>query len=461
MDAQSRGLLRPFDCRDFRTLWAGMAVSLVGDGVMVVALAWRVLALSNTATGLALIGISIALPQVGLALFGGVVSDRFERQRVMIAADVVRGAAMTVAAALSFAGVLQLWHLLIVGACYGAGSAFFLPAFDALVPDLVPPEMLTQANSLDQLVRPLAGRLVGPIVGGIIVGSVGVSGAFGVDTCTFAFSIFCLSRVTRVTPTTKRTRNSPMSDVGECVAFVRSHAWLWVTLLSSSVACLLFLGPSEVLVPFIVRHDLHSSAGTLGVIVAFGGLGAIAAAVVVGRHGPPRRQVTFMYVTWTLATLAIAAYGVAHVAWQLMAACFVFNIFETAGLINWVTMRQRLVPREMLGRIASLDWMLASGLLPVSLAFVAPCAAALGARATLIAAGLLASIVTAAAYFVRDVRSPERDSESSLALCTTRQHRRRSHRLAGEDLEVAASTPIARDPPLGLTRFDGHPRSGV
>jgi DHA3 family tetracycline resistance protein-like MFS transporter len=107
-----------------------------------------------------------------------------------------------------------------------------------------------------------------------------------------------------------------------------------------------------------------------------------------------------MYATWTLATLAVAGYGLATAAWQLMVACLVFNALETAGTIVWATIKQRHVPSSMLGRVSSLDWLISIGLLPISLALTAPVAAALGVRATLMGAGLVGAAITLAALFL-------------------------------------------------------------
>jgi hypothetical protein len=413
--AESTNLLEPLRGRDFRILWAGMTISLIGDGVMLIALAWQVFAISNTPSTLAIVGVAVSAPHVLLALLGGVASDRFDRRRIMIAADLVRGLALVALGALSIAGQVHLWHLVVLGAMYGAGSAFFGPAFDAIIPDLVPEDLLTQANSLDQFIRPVATRLVGPMLGGFLVAAVGPGWALTANAATFAVSIACVRRMHGVPVANPRTaepgaeRASTLADLRECYRFVRARVWLWGTLLSSSIACLLFLGPSEVLLPYLMKHDLHASASTLGFVFAFGGLGAVSAAVFVGRKGLPKRYVTFIYCAWTASTLALACYGLAHYTWQLMAACFAFNALESAGLIGWATMKQRLVPRQLLGRVSSLDWFVATGLTPISFALVGPVAAAFGTRATLIVTGLLASAVTAAAYFLPGMRAPEHE----------------------------------------------------
>jgi hypothetical protein len=133
---------------------------------------------------------------------------------------------------------------------------------------------------------------------------------------------------------------STAAAIADRFRFVRRHVWLWGTLLSAAIAYLAFLGPTEALLPYMVRNELHASAGSLGLVFAAGGVGAVA----MGSHGQPRRDVTFMYVTWTLATLAVAGYGLARSTAQLMLACFAFNALEVAGTVVWMTIKQRHVP---------------------------------------------------------------------------------------------------------------------
>ena len=102
-----------------------------------------------------------------------------------------------------------------------------------------------------------------------------------------------------------------MADIRAGLRFIRRRTWIWGTLVSAAFAYLLFLGPTEVLLPYVVKNSLHGSAGTLGAVFAAGGIGSIGAAVLMGQRDQPRRQVTFIYVVWTLATLAVAGYGLA------------------------------------------------------------------------------------------------------------------------------------------------------
>jgi MFS family permease len=387
-------------------LWLGMAVSLIGDGIFFVAIAWESYSLWNAPAALSIVGIGMTVPTVVFLLIGGVVSDRFDRRLVMASADALRAAAVGTIATLLAVHALRFWELVALVAVYGIGTAFFTPAFEAIVPELVPAPDLPAANSLDQFVRPIALRLAGPAAGGALVG-LSAGFAFAVDAVSFAASLVAVLAIARGLPARTQAVTSTAAALRDGLRFVRKRVWLWGTLVSAAIAYLLFLGPTEVLLPFVVKNDLHASARTLGFVFAAGGLGAVGVATLMSRSGHPRRDVTFMYVTWTLATLAVAGYGIATAAWQLMLACLVFNALEAGGTIVWATIKQRHVPGSTLGRVSSLDWLISIGLLPVSFALTAPVAGAVGARTTLVAAGLLGAVVTLAALFLPGMRAIE------------------------------------------------------
>jgi MFS family permease len=399
-------LFVPLRHRDFRVLWAGMTVSLLGDGIFLVAIAWEAYQLWNAPAALSIVGIGMTVPTIVFLLPGGVVSDRLDRRLVMLCADAVRAVAVTVIAVLALAGALRFWEFVALVALYGVGTAFFTPAFDAVVPDLLPPGDLAAANSLDQFVRPIALRLAGPALGGSLI-ALGTGAAFAVDAASFLASgaaVLAMRPRPHVRP---ETTESALGAVKQGLRFVRRRAWLWGTLLAAALAYLAFLGPTEVLLPYVVKNDLHASARDLGLVFAAGGVGAVGSALVMGQRGHPRRDVTVMYATWTLATLAVAGYGLATAAWQLMVACLIFNAMETAGTIVWATLKQRHVPASMLGRVSSLDWLISIGLLPLSFALTAPVAGAIGARTTLVAAAAVGGAITLAALFLPGMRDIE------------------------------------------------------
>jgi MFS family permease len=401
-------LLSPLKVRDFRILWAGMTVSLLGDGVFIVAIAWESYALWNAPAALSIVSIGMTVPTIVFLLFGGIVSDRYDRRLVMAWADGVRALAVAGLAVLVVTGALHFPALVALVAVYGAGTAFFTPAFESIVPELLPDAELPSANALDQFVRPIALRLVGPVLGGALV-AVSAGLAFAVDAASFAATFVAVMAIRTRRSVPAEQHGSTLAAIAEGLRFVRARTWLWGTLGSAAIAYLVFLGPAEVLLPFVVKNELHASAGTLGLVLAAGGVGAIGAAAFVGRREHPRRDITVVYATWTLATLAIAGYGLATSAWQLMFACLVFNALEAAGTIVWATIKQRHVPGALLGRVSSLDWLISIALLPISFALTAPVAAVVGVRATLVGAALIGAAVTLAAYLLPGMTDVERE----------------------------------------------------
>ena len=249
--------------------------------------------------------------------------------------------------ALSVAGVLELWHVIAIVAVYAVGEAFFGPAFGAIVPDIVPASQLVQANSLNQVIEPIGLRLAGPAIGGFAIAVVGVGQAFLLDAATFAVaagSLLLMSGQVRARPRRRRRTGRRGESSGRRSRFVRARPWLWGTLLSAAVGLLAFVGPVEVLVPFVVKNELGGGAADLGFVFAAGGCGAVLAAVLMGHRGLPRKHMVFLYVTWTLGTFLIAGFGVATDLVQMMVVSFLMQALFTAGLIVWATLMHKLVP---------------------------------------------------------------------------------------------------------------------
>src|SRR5918912_3360212 len=210
-----------------------MAVSLVGDGIFLVAVAWESYVLWNSPAALSIVGIGMTVPTVAFLLIGGVVSDRYPRRRVMACADLLRALAVAAVAALAWTHVLRFWELVALVAIYGVGTAFFTPAFEAVVPELLPADELPRANSLDQFVRPIALRLVGPVAGGALV-AIGAGVAFAVDAVSFGASLAAVLLLPRTSRRPHETHASTVAALMEGLRFVRAHVWLWGTLVSAA-----------------------------------------------------------------------------------------------------------------------------------------------------------------------------------------------------------------------------------
>ena len=403
-------ILEPLANPDYRLLTAGAFVSLLGDGFFSVALAWQVYQISNVPTALSIVGVAWTLPLVVFLLLSGVLTDRYDRRWLMIGADLVRAAAVIGLGLLSITGAIQLWHVVVLIAFMGAGDAFFNPASTAIVPDLLAAERLPQANALQGMVRPLMIRLIGPAIGGFVVAVLHPGTAFLVDGGSFLVSAAALLAI-RARPSHVASSHGvrrAFAEMGEGLRFVLANPWLWATLVSAMLSLLVFIGPVQVLLPFLVKNNLHLGADSLGVLYALSGVGAILCALTVGQLGIPRLRITVMYGTWALGVGLLAGYGLMTAPWQGF-----FVAFATAGLfeigsIIWTTLLQELVPRTLLGRVSSLDWLVSTGLVPVSFALTGPVAGWLGPQATIVAGGLLGAVLMGMLLFVPGVRDPER-----------------------------------------------------
>jgi predicted MFS family arabinose efflux permease len=393
--------------RDFRLLWIGQAVSLTGDGIYLVAIAWLVYDISNEPGALAIVGFAWTLPQVAGLLLAGVLSDRFERRRLLVIADLIRFAAIGAIAALAFAVSDRLWPVVLLVVVYGLGQALFQPAFTAIVPEVVPREELLHANALRELMEPLGMRFAGPALGGVLIAALGVGTAFLIDALTFVLSAAVVMLIRR-RPPLRAERGSMWRDLAEGYAYVRAHVWLWGTLVGAAIFLLITYGPFEVLLPYIIRNDLDGDAATFGTVLAFGGLGSILAAMILSRTGLPRKHITLMWTAWTVGIALDVGLAVAGAAWQMCLIAVLSFGLGTVGMIIWNTLMNTLVPAEMLGRVSSFDWFVSIGLTPLSFAITGPVASVLGARTTLALAGIL-GLATSAFLFLPGMRDPERE----------------------------------------------------
>jgi DHA3 family tetracycline resistance protein-like MFS transporter len=403
-------LLQPLRRRDFALLTIGSVVSLLGDGFFTIALAWQVYEISNVPTALSVVGVAWTVPLIVFILLGGVFTDRYDRRLLMVAADLVRAAAIGLLGILSVTGAIELWHVIVLIAFVGIGDAFFNPASTAIVPDLLPDELLPQANALHGLVRPLMIRLIGPAVGGFVVALLGAGSAFLVDAASFLVSAAAIAAIRRppVREVVSHGLRQAVAEVGEGLAFARKTPWLWATLVSAMFSLLCFIGPVQVLLPFLVKNQLELGPEALGAIFAIGGIGSVVAAVAIGQLGLPRRYVTVMYASWAIGVALLAGYGVMTALWQGMLIGLVTASLFEIGQIIWMTLLQTEVPRDLLGRISSLDWLVSTGLVPVSFALTGPVSAAFGPQNTIVAAGLVGALLMGALLFFPGVRDPER-----------------------------------------------------
>lgn len=419
MEKSPKGTFRSLRVRDFALLWSGQTVSSLGDGIFTVALAIVTLNLDRHPSGIALVFAARAIPSVLFALVGGVVVDRAPRRLVMITSDVIRGATVGLTALLLARHALKLDELIVMAAIFGAADSFFSPAYTSIVPQLLSSDDLASGNALGEMSSQLTQGLLGPALGGVIVGAIGTAWSFSADALSFLVSVLCVVAMRTRRPVT-RTRQSALEDAREGLRYVWTRRWLWCTLLGASLANFFGMAPLSVLLPLFVRETLHASALSLGLVFAAGGATGVVASLVVARAGSPRR---FISVLW----VAYAASGAAMAAIALSPNVVVTALITSAeiglmlyGDVLFFTMLQRLVPNEVLGRVSSLVFLFAFSLGPLGILFGGVAATALGTRHAIFALGLIAGAICLATLFVPGVRDPERAALSGAPIDSER-----------------------------------------
>jgi DHA3 family tetracycline resistance protein-like MFS transporter len=276
---------------------------------------------------------------------------------------------------------------------------------------VVPDDDLPAANALAGIYRPIMIRMVGPALAGLVVAALGPAPAFGVDAVSFGLSALAIWAI-RARPAPRAVVDhglrATVAEIREGFRYTRSKPWIWATLVAAMFSLLVFVGPVEVLVPFVIKNKLLLGPEALGLIFAFGGVGSLVMSVLIGILGLPKKRVTVMYAAWAIGVLGTAGYGVMDSLWQAVVVSFVLQAGFMLGSVIWTSMLQQLVPRELLGRVSSLDWMMSVGLVPVSYALTGPVSGLIGPDATLVWAGILGAILMFWLLFVPGVRDPER-----------------------------------------------------
>lgn len=400
-------LLVPLRHRDYALLWAGQSVSLTGDGMFNVALTWQALAFHSGARGLSVVLIARLLPSTALLLLGGVVSDRRSRRSTMLVCDLVQAAAVAALAVLALTHHVVLWHLVAVAAAAGAARGFYLPAATALTPELLPRDALVAANSLNTVSRLTSARLVGPVLGGLVVAGAGAGWAFAADAGTFVVSAAALFAIRlRVAVPGRDVARSVWADVREGVAYIVTRRWLAVSLGAFAIVNLCVSAPLAVLIPVYVKEDLHLGAPALGLLFAVEGVSGGIAAVTAAQARHPRRYVVATHATFGLAGLSLAALGVSDALAVAVVALAVAGFLLELGNVYWTTAVQAHVPNDLLGRVSSVDWLMSGSLIPVGMAVVAVVAASVGSGAVFAFGGLATALVGAAMAVTLRERDP-------------------------------------------------------
>ncbi len=383
----------------FRRFFGAQAFSVLGDGMVPVALAFAVLDLTGSASDLGLVLAARLLPLVSLLLVGGVVADRLSRRSVMVASDLARFGSQGLMAALLIAGHAEIWQLAALQAVNGAATAFFNPASTGLLPATVSPARLQEANVLRGLSL-AGGEIAGPVLAGILVATVGAGWALAVDATTFLISAALLGAL-RPRAAARGHAASFLADLRHGWGEFSRRTWVWVIVVTAALGNALNAA-FVVLGPLVADRELGGPAAWAA-IVSCVGIGSLLGGVLVLRLRPPRPLLA-----------GLLAVGLSPLPMLLLGVMAPVVVIAAAGLLGgigilmfnalWETTLQQHVPAESLSRVSAYDWFGSLAFQPLGLLIVGPVAAGVGVETTLLLAGVLQLGTVAAALAVPSVR---------------------------------------------------------
>jgi predicted MFS family arabinose efflux permease len=386
--------------RDFRLMFAAQAVSHFGDRMVPIALAFAVLELGGSATEVGLVLASQTFALVACLLIGGVVADRVSRRAVMVISDLVRLASQGALAALLLVGEPEIWMLAPLAAVTGAASGFFNPAATGLLPTVVPPEQLQQANGL-RATAMSGGEILGPALAGILIAAAGPGWALAVDAGTFAVSAAFLVRL-RPPARAVREPASFLGDLREGWSEFSSRTWLWVVVGSIAIGGTVW--PAwNVLGPVLADQELGGAA-VWGAVVAFTGVGSVVGSLAAIRVSP-RRPLFVTVIVWSVFAIPIGLLAAEAPVPLLAAGAMLIGVSMMLGNALWESNLQRHIPAGSLSRVSAYDWFGSMAFYPVGMAIWGPIAAAIGISEALWLACALLLVVSLVPLCIREIRT--------------------------------------------------------
>ena len=369
-------------------LVSARAISVFGDMLVPIAMTFAVLDSGGSASAVGLVLGARFIPMILLIGIGGVVADRHPRRTVMIVASLAGGFLQVATAITILWGEPAVWLLATLSLLKGGTTAFFLPASNAMVADVVPADDIQRAYGLAGTAG-AASDLLGPVCAGVIVALSNPGWALLLDGATFAISAGLLLCVPATTPREPAARAGMLTELREGWREVRSRQWLWIVIACSTGFQFVVLASIAVLGPLVARESLGGAAAWATVVTAFGAgglVGGLVSARINARYplrlafqlillaGPP--SLTLLAIPAPLPWVAIA---------ELVSGFAVgaFGTFESTAIAE-------AVPRSALSRVSAYNWMGSMALRPLGLVCVGPLADAIGVRTTLFAAAAVA-----------------------------------------------------------------------
>jgi MFS family permease len=364
--------------RDFRVIWTGQAISMVGTWMQAVAQGLLVLQLWDSAFALGAVNFANAIPSLLVMLFGGVLADRADKRRILLITQIIMGTLALALALLIVSDQVQFWMIIAATMMLGVAFGYDMPAYQALLPELVGPEKISQVVALNSSTFH-GSRMIGPAIAGIVIGVAGIAAAYFINAASFLAVIVSLLIVrSRHRPAAAGTpQMSAIDGLKEGLRHARGRPNLQVLLSLTAINCTFLFPSMAILSPYYVKSVLHEGAGVLGLFWAMSGLGSLIGAMLLV-WWPTQARATRIWAAALIGPAGLIVMAVTRDPVIAVITASFTSISFSSQLGLFQSMIQESTPQRFRGRVMSLHGITFNGTMPIAGLASAGLAAAFG-----------------------------------------------------------------------------------
>ncbi len=400
--------------RPFFTIWIGQALSLLGSSVVGFALTWYLTQQTGSATILATAAFINLIPGVLLGPFAGALVDRWNRRRVMIAADSVVALLTATLAVLFWTGQIQIWHIFVIMFLRSLAGSFHFPAMLASTSLMVPQDQLQRISGMNQTLQG-AISIASPPLGALLMSLLPFYGVVSVDVVTAVLAVIPLLFIFVPQPAAAASAEALtpaglLRDVRDGFRYLWRWTGMFIIGMSAAVINFLFT-PGFVFMPLLVKDYFGGGAWQLGLIESVMGVGMIAGGITLSAWGGFKRRMytSLMGVMGMALGILLVAVAPHNAFWLAVVGMFLFGFMNPMANGPLFAIFQAKIPPEIQGRIFTVISSTTAAMSPLSMVVGAPVANLLGLRAWYVLAGVGTIIMGAFMFTRRSVRNVEDD----------------------------------------------------
>ena len=384
--------LHPLTIPTYRQLFAAMVLTIFAQGAWALYLAMQTLDLGATPAALSGVVVWSGIGLLAGSLPAGVIADRFPNKSVIVSVLTLNLAIATATSTAAILDIVTFWMLAVSAFIIGTSTAFFFPAYTALVPVLLDGDGLMAVNGLEGAARPLVGQAIAPAAVGAVIGaSMPAAGGYLIAAALglALLAALQLPAPTRAEPEADGAEDSLITDLLDGFRYVSRTRWVRSSVLFAAVMGLVVTGPLEVLLPALMRSSHDNGPALYGTVLAALGAGGVVGSLLAGSWRTPERFLPAMVGAWVIGCLPLSIPALTSNSWAIGAGLAFYGALIGIGMVIWGAVLQEHVPLEMLGRVASLDFFISIAFMPLSIALTGLLSRHIDIRTLFIAAGLV------------------------------------------------------------------------